>query len=81
MPKKILRGNVVSSKMDKTIVVAVENKRPHPKYKKMVVRTKKFKAHDESNQCSEGDLVEIVEHTPISKTKRWMLKEVVKKAQ
>ena len=81
MPKKILRGNVVSNKMDKTIVVAVENRSPHHRYKKMVVRTKKFKAHDESNQCNIGDVVEIIEHIPISKTKRWLLKEVVKKAQ
>ncbi len=81
MPKKVLRGDVVSNKMDKTIVVAVENRTPHPRYKKMVVRTKKFKAHDESNQCNIGDLVEIIEHIPISKTKRWLLKEVIKKAQ
>ena len=81
MPKKILRGNVVSNKMDKTIVVAVENRTPHPMYEKMVVRTKKFKAHDESNQCNIGDVVEIIEHIPISKTKRWMLKEIVKKAE
>ena len=81
MPKKILRGNVVSNKMDKTIVVAVENRTPHPMYGKMVVRTKKFKAHDESNQCNIGDVVEIIEHIPISKTKRWLLKGVIKKAQ
>ena len=81
MPKKILRGNVVSNKMDKTIVVAVENRTPHPMYGKMIVRTKKFKAHDESNQCNIGDVVEIIEHIPISKTKRWLLKGVIKKAQ
>ncbi len=80
MPKKILKGKVVSDKMDKTIVVAVENKRLHPRYKKLVLKTRKFKAHDESNQCKEGDLVEIIEHTPMSKTKRWLLKEVLAKA-
>ena len=80
MPKKVVRGRVISDKMDKTIVVAVENLRPHPKYKKVVIRTKKFKAHDESNQCKVGDIVEIIEHRPISKTKRWLLKEVVVKA-
>ena len=81
MPKKVLTGKVVSDKMDKTIVVAVENRTPHPKYKKIVVRTNKFKAHDESNQCKAGDLVEIIEHRPISKTKRWMLKSVLVKAE
>ena len=80
MPKKILKGKVVSDKMDKTIVVAVENKRLHPRYKKLVLKTRKFKAHDESNQCKVGDMVEIIEHTPMSKTKRWLLKEVLSKA-
>ena len=78
--KKILKGKVVSDKMDKTIVVAVENRRLHPRYKKLVLKTRKFKAHDESNQCKIGDLVEIIEHTPMSKTKRWLLKEVLVKA-
>lgn len=81
MPKKILKGKVVSNKMDKTIVVAVENRRAHPKYRKVVLRTNKFKAHDESNSCGIGDVVEIIEHKPISKTKRWMLKEVITKAE
>lgn len=80
MPKKILRGKVVSNKMDKTIVIAIENRSSHPKYKKTVIKTKKFKAHDENNQCKVGDLVEVVEHRPLSKTKRWMLKEIVEKA-
>ncbi len=78
--KKVLKGKVVSNKMDKTIVVAVENKRLHPRYKKLVLKTRKFKAHDESNQCKIGDVVEIIEHIPISKTKRWLLKEVLVKA-
>lgn len=77
MPKKVLKGMVVSDKMDKTIVVAVENKRSHPKYQKIVVRTNKFKAHDEKNECKIGDVVEIIEHRPISKTKRWMLQGIV----
>ena len=81
MPKKILRGKVVSNKMDKTIVISVENRRPHPKYKKIVAKTKKFKAHDEKNECKIGDVVEIIEHIPISKTKRWMLKDVLVRAE
>ena len=80
MAKKILKGKVISDKMDKTIVVAVENKRLHPRYKKLVLKTRKFKAHDESNQCKIGDVVEIIEHTPMSKTKKWLLKEVLVKA-
>lgn len=81
MPKKILQGKVVSNKMDKTVVVAVENRRPHPRYKKVMVKTRKFKAHDETNQCNIGDLVEIIEHKPISKTKRWMLNQILIKAE
>lgn len=80
MPKKLLTGKVVSNKMQKTIVVAIESRAPHPKYKKMVVRTKKFKAHDELNKCNIGDVVEIEENKPLSKTKRWVLKEVLVKA-
>lgn len=81
MPKKILQGKVVSNKMDKTVVVAVENRRPHPRYKKVMVKTRKFKAHDETNQCNIGDLVEIIEHKPISRTKRWMLNQILIKAE
>ncbi len=80
MPKKLLQGKVVSDKMDKTIVVAVENRRAHPRYKKIVLKTNKFKAHDENNQAKTGDIVEIIEHKPISRTKRWMLKEVLVKS-
>ncbi len=80
MAKKILQGEVVSDKMDKTIIVAVKNVRPHPRYKKSVISTNRFKAHDETNQCKIGDFVEIEEHRPISKTKRWMLKGVLSKA-
>jgi small subunit ribosomal protein S17 len=70
-------GVVVSNKMEKTIVVAVENRSPHPKYRKIVVKTKKFKAHDPENQCQEGDRVRIRETRPLSKTKRWELAEII----
>ncbi|MEB3228335.1 MAG: 30S ribosomal protein S17 [Synechocystis sp.] len=70
-------GIVVSNKMDKTIVVAVESRSPHPKYGKIVVKTKKFKAHDEENQCQEGDTVRIQETRPLSKTKRWNLVKIM----
>ncbi|AFY40577.1 SSU ribosomal protein S17P [[Leptolyngbya] sp. PCC 7376] len=71
-------GLVVSDKMDKTVVVAVENRSPHPKYKKIVVKTKRFKAHDEENQCKVGDRVRIRETPPTSKTKRWAIAEILK---
>ncbi|MEB3309390.1 MAG: 30S ribosomal protein S17 [Snowella sp.] len=70
-------GVVVSNKMDKTVVVAIENRSPHPKYGKIVVKTKKFKAHDEENQCKEGDRVRIQETRPLSKTKRWTVAEIL----
>jgi small subunit ribosomal protein S17 len=70
-------GVVVSNKMDKTAVVAVENRAPHPKYGKIVVKTKKYKAHDAENQCQEGDRVRIKETRPLSKTKRWEIAEVI----
>ncbi|WP_107670444.1 30S ribosomal protein S17 [Cyanothece sp. BG0011] len=70
-------GVVVSTKMDKTAVVAVENRSPHPKYGKIVVKTKKFKAHDPENQCQEGDRVRIRETRPLSKTKRWEIKTIL----
>ena len=72
-------GLVVSDKMDKTVVVAVENRSPHPKYKKIVVKTKRFKAHDEENQCKVGDRVRIRETPPTSKTKRWAIAEILTK--
>ncbi len=81
MPKKVLTGKVVSNKMDKTIVVSIDNKVPHKKYSKTVLKTKKFKAHDENNECKEGDIVEIIEHIPISKTKKWKLNGVIAKAE
>lgn len=70
-------GEVVSDKMDKTIVVAIENRSPHPKYGKIVVRTKKYKVHDAENQCKIGDRVKIKETRPLSKTKRWMVEEII----
>ena len=70
-------GEVVSDKMDKTIVVAIENRSPHPKYGKIVVRTKKYKVHDEDNKCQQGDRVRIRETRPLSKTKRWMVAEIL----
>lgn len=71
-------GLVVSDKMQKTVVVAVENRAPHPKYKKIVVKTKRYKAHDEENQCKIGDRVRISETRPLSKTKRWQIIEILK---
>lgn len=70
-------GVVVSAQMDKTIVVAVENRSPHPKYGKIIVKTKKFKAHDQENKCQKGDRVRIQETRPLSKTKRWVMTEIL----
>ena len=70
-------GVVVSNKMDKTVVVAVENRTPHPKYGKIVVKTKKFKAHDEENKCLEGNRVRLQETRPLSRTKRWVVAEIL----
>lgn len=70
-------GEVVSDKMDKTVVVAIENRSPHPKYGKIVVRTKKYKVHDAENQCQIGDRVRIRETRPLSKTKRWTVEEII----
>ena len=74
-------GTVVSSKMDKTIVVAVERKEKHPLYGKFVKKTTKFVAHDEKNECGEGDTVRIMETRPLSKTKNWRVVEIVEKAK
>lgn len=78
--RKVRVGKVVSDKMDKTIVVAVEENVMHPLYGKTVRRTKKFKAHDEENTAKLGDTVRIMETRPLSKDKRWRLVEVVEKA-
>ncbi len=74
-------GKVVSDKMDKTIVVAVEDSVKHPIYKKVVKRTKKLKAHDENNECSVGDRVRVMETRPLSKDKRWRLVKIIEKAK
>lgn len=74
-------GKVVSNKMDKTIVVAIENSISHKLYNKIVKRTIKFKAHDENNECSIGDRVRIMETRPLSKDKRWRLVEIIEKAK
>jgi small subunit ribosomal protein S17 len=73
-------GVVVSDKMDKTIVVAVENRAPHPKYGKIVVKTRRYKAHDGENSCSAGDRVRIRETRPLSRTKRWIVAEILSSA-
>jgi small subunit ribosomal protein S17 len=74
-------GVVVSDKMDKTVVVAIENRAPHPKYGKIVVKTKRYKAHDEENTCHTGDRVRISETRPMSRTKRWIVAEILTKGQ
>ena len=81
MPKRVLTGKVVSNKMEKTGVCAVEDLRPHPKYGKMQKVTKKYKFHDEQNAVNIGDLVRIVESAPVSKEKSWRLLEVVQRAE
>ena len=73
MPKRVLMGTVVSDKQDKTVVVQVERRFTHPLFKKTVRRTKKYHAHDEGNACKVGDRVRIDEHSPISRTKRWIV--------
>ncbi|MCI1982125.1 MAG: 30S ribosomal protein S17 [Oscillospiraceae bacterium] len=74
-------GKVVSNKMDKTIVVAVEDSVRHPIYKKVIKRTVKLKAHDENNECSIGDRVRVMETRPLSKDKRWRLVKIIEKAK
>jgi len=85
MGKRNLRkeriGVVTSSKMEKSIVVAVEKKVKHPMYGKFVLKTKKFTAHDEENNCNEGDTVRIMETRPLSKSKRWRLVEILERAK
>jgi len=79
--RKVRDGVVVSSKMDRSIVVAVVERVRHPKYNKFVVRTKKLYAHDETNDAREGDKVRVMETRPMSKTKRWRLVEIVERAK
>lgn len=77
--RRRLRGEVISNKMDKTVVVRVDRTVRHRRYGKVMRRTKKYKAHDEENACRVGDLVTIVESRPISREKRWRVEEVVKR--
>ncbi len=79
--RKVRIGKVVSDKMDKTIVVAVETFVAHPLYKKQIRKTTKFKAHDENNECKIGDIVKIMETRPLSKEKRWRLVEIIERAK
>lgn len=79
--RKTQVGRVVSNKMDKTIVVAVEDRVRHPLYNKIIKRTVKKKAHDEKNECNIGDRVRIMETRPLSKDKRWRLAEIIEKAK
>ncbi|MGI9860710.1 30S ribosomal protein S17 [Moorella naiadis] len=79
--RKIRVGNVVSDKMDKTVVVAVEDRVRHPLFNKIIRNTRKFKAHDEKNECHIGDKVKIMETRPLSKDKRWRVVEIMEKAK
>ena len=79
--RKTRVGQVVSDKMDKTIVVAIEDSVQHKLYKKIVKRTYKLKAHDENNECGIGDTVKVMECRPLSKDKRWRVVEIIKKAE
>ena len=79
--RKTRTGIVVSDKMDKTVVVAIEERVKHPLYGKIVNRTKKFKVHDENNQCGVGDKVRVMETRPLSKDKHWRVIEIVEKAK
>ena len=79
--KKVFVGQVVSDKMDKTIVVAINSRRLHPLYKKYVTHTKKVKAHDERNEAAIGDTVRVVESRPLSKDKCWRLTQIIERAR
>jgi small subunit ribosomal protein S17 len=79
--KKIFLGKVVSNKMQKTIVVSIEQRKLHPLYKKYIVKTKKLKAHDDKNECQIGDKVRVIESRPLSKEKCWTLLEIVERAK
>lgn len=79
--RKVRQGVVVSAVNDKTIVVKVESRKPHPVYGKMMTTTKKFHAHDERNECGVGDTVDIMETRPLSKMKRWRLVRIIEKAK
>ena len=78
MTKKERIGRVVSNKANKTIVVSVQTRYTHPKYGKILLKTKRFMAHDEDNKCNSGDVVLLEESRPLSKNKKWILKEILK---
>ncbi|MDF9407550.1 MAG: 30S ribosomal protein S17 [Pelotomaculum sp. PtaB.Bin013] len=79
--RKVLTGRVVSDKMEKTVVVAVETLVKHPMYQRIIRRTRKFKAHDEENSCRIGDKVKVMETRPLSKEKRWRVVEILERAE
>ncbi len=79
--RKVRVGKVISNKMDKTVVVAVERTTPHPLFGKIMRQTRKFKVHDTNNECSVGDKIKIMETRPISKDKRWRLVEIIEKSR
>jgi small subunit ribosomal protein S17 len=79
--RKVREGQVISSRMDKTIVVAVERRFRHPRYEKIIRRTSKLYAHDDKNECKIGDKVKVMESRPVSKLKRWRLVQVLEKAR
>ena len=79
--RKVSVGKVVSDKMDKTVVVIVEDRVAHKKYKKIIGKTYRLKAHDENNECGVGDIVRVMETRPLSKDKRWRVVEIVEKAK
>jgi len=78
--RKVRKGVVVSDKMDKTVVVKVQNLKLHPRYQKFIKRSKNFKAHDENNECRMGDTVEIIETRPLSKDKRWRVTKIIERS-
>lgn len=78
--RKVRKGVVVSDKMDKTVVVKVQNLKLHPRYQKFIKRSKNFKAHDEANECRMGDTVEIVETRPLSKDKCWRVTKIIERS-
>jgi small subunit ribosomal protein S17 len=74
-------GQVVSAKMDKTVVIKVSRRFPHPLYKRIITRTAKLVAHDEANECNEGDVVKVMATRPLSRTKRWRVAEIMERAK
>lgn len=79
--RKVRRGRVISNKMEKSVVVAIETRKPHPLYRKIVKQTKKLMAHDEKNDCQIGDIVEVMETRPLSKHKKWRVVNIIEKSK